>query len=185
MRHRLWFLPLLALPFVLTACAAPWMAASRPRGTVVLRSPSCHCRFTYPAAWYFTPGNGDSSLPILGLTNYDASSADHVPIPATFADIGISWQSDPIGQLYLAATTRHFAPGQGHHLKVSGWPATSYGHWTAPRAQGGIYVEHIYVFVPWYQRDYDVWFDAAIPRLHRVFDGVVSSLTIVPPGAVP
>src|SRR5947199_99430 len=99
--------------------------------------------------------------PPLGLTSYHASSADHAPIPTTFATIGVDWQSDPLGQLYLAATTRHFSPWPGHRLTVAGWPATSYAHWTAPPAQGGIYVEHVYFFVPWYQRDYDLWLQAA------------------------
>ncbi len=195
--HKMgWFLrrgwpipPLLLLPPLLTACALPWTPARH--GLVVLRSPACHCRFTYPAAWYFQPSNGDTSRPILGLSSYDASSADHVPIPATFADVGINWQSDPTGQLYLAATTRSFSHDQARRLTVSSWPATSYTHWTAPRSQGGVYQEHVYVFVPWYQRDYDIWFDASsphaadIPRLHRVFEQVVRSITIVPPNAVP
>ena len=191
-RCRLWILPALLalLPLLVTGCAEP-EAARRPRGDVVLRSPSCHCRFPYPAAWYFQPANGDPSRPLLGITSYDASSADHVPIPTTFANIGVDWQSDPLGQLYLAATTRHFSPWPGHRLTVSGWPATSYAHWTAPPAQGGVYVEHVYFFVPWYQRDYDLWFQAANPPshdiapLHRVFAHLLRTLTIVPPNAVP
>ena len=178
------------LPLLVTGCAAPW-AAGRPRGEAVLHSPSCHCRFTYPAAWYFQPSNGDPSRPLLGITSYDASSADHAPIPTTFANIGIDWQSDPLGQLYLAATTRHFSPWPGHRLTVAGRPATSYTHWPAPPAQGGVYVQHVYLFVPWYQRDYDLWFQAANPPgrdiapLHRVFDRVLRSLKIVPPNAMP
>lgn len=188
-RRGLSFLALLLLPSLLTACAIP-VAPSR-HGALVLRSPSCHCRFTYPASWYFQASNGDTSRPILGLSSYDASSADHAPIPATFADVGINWQSDPTGQLYLAAATRNFSHDQARRLTVSSWPATAVAHWTAPRAQGGVYQEHVYVFVPWYQRDYDIWFDAGSPRLadisrlHRTFQQVVRSLTIVPPNAVP
>jgi hypothetical protein len=52
-------------------------------------------------------------------------------------------------------------------------------------------VEHVYFFVPWYQRDYDLSFQAANPPghdiapLHRVFAHLLRRLTIVPPNAVP
>jgi hypothetical protein len=178
------------LSLMVSGCAAPW-AAGRVRGDVVLHSPSCHCRFAYPATWHFAPANGDTSQPEFGLYSYDATSAAHAPIPRTFANIGIDWQSDPLGQLYVAATTRRFSPWPGQRLTVSGWPATSYAHWTAPPSQGGVYLEHVYFFVPWYQRDYDLWFQAANPpgrdvsRLHRVFVQVLRSMTIVPPNAIP
>lgn len=182
---------LLALVSLMMAgCAAPW-ASSPPQGEAVLRSPMCHCRFAYPAAWYASASNGDSSRPTLGLDSYDTSSATNAPAPASFASIGIDWQSDPIGQLYLVATTHHFSPWPAHHLTVSGWPATAFAHWTAPPSQGGIYVKHVYLFVPWYQRDYDLWLQATNPpghdvsALQRVFTRVLRSLTIVPPNAVP
>jgi hypothetical protein len=177
------------LPTLLAGCALPW--ASQPHGELVVHSPNCHCRFSYPATWYFTSGNNDSSKPALGIDSFDSNSADHAPIPTTFASIGIDWQADPIGQLYLAATTHRFSPWPGRHLTVSGWPGTTYSHWTAPRNQGGLYVEHFYVFVPWYQRDYDFWLEVADPagtslaRLHRVFDRVLQSMTLVLPDATP
>ncbi len=180
---------LAVLPLLLSGCRLPWAAPSP--ALTVLRSPTCHCRFTYPGSWHFAPSNGDYSRPTLGLASYDTDSADHAPVPATYAVIGIDWQSDPIGQLYLVATTHRFTPWPAHALTVAGWPATSYAHWTAPPAQGGVYVEHVYFFMPWYQRDYDIWFQAANPpdsdvsALHRVFTQVLRSLVIVPPNAVP
>jgi hypothetical protein len=157
----------------------------------MVRSPQCHCRFSYPAVWHFAPSNGDPSQPTLGLANYDTSSADHVPVPRAFALIGIDWLSDPVGQLYLATTTRHVAGASPHHLLVSGRLATAYGYWTASPAHDGVYVEHVYLFVPWYQRDYDISFEAANPptanvtALHHVFEQVLRSLTIVPPNVLP
>lgn len=189
-RRRIVSLALAALLCAaLSGCAAlPW-AAARPRGERLLKSPGCHCRVTYPAAWFASAANGDSSEPALGLHSYDESSADHAPIPARYADIGIDWQDDPMGQLYLATTTSHISPLAAQHLTVSGWPATAYAQWTAPPAQGGIYQQHIYLFVPWYQRDYDISFSAANPPgnditgLRNIFMQVVHSLVIVPPTA--
>ncbi len=180
---------LVLFPLLLAGCAVPW--APPAHGQIVLRSPECHCRFTYPAAWYFAPANGDASVPTLSLANYDTSSADHVPVPRTFALIGVAWLNDPLGQLYLAAATRHLSSGQERHLVISGRAATSFGAWTAPPAQGGVYVEHVYLFVPWYQRDYDFSFQAANPptndvsALRRVFVQVLRSMVIVPPNALP
>lgn len=181
---------LASLSLVEAGCHVPW-AAGAPQGEAVLRSPACHCRFAYPASWYLSASNGDPGKPILGLSNYDDSGESTAPVPRTFTNIGIDWQSDPIGQLYLVATTHRFSPWPGHRLTVSGWPATSYAHWTAPPSRGGIYVEHVYVFIPWYQRDYDIWLQAANPpgggvsSAHRVFDRVLRSLTIVLPNSVP
>lgn len=180
----------LLLPLLLAGCAAPW-AAQPQSGMVVRHSPECRCRFAYPAAWSFAPSNGDASAPTLGLASYDASSADHVPVPRVFAIIGIDWLSDPLGQLYLATTTRHFSGGSGRRVIVSGRAATAYGAWTAPPALGGVYREHVYLFVPWYQRDYDFSLEAANPpsddvrALRRVFAQVLSSVTIVPPNVLP
>lgn len=182
--------PLAVLALLLAGCAVPW-SAPPVHGNLVLRSPECHCRFTYPASWRFAAANGDPSTPTLSLASYDTSSADHVPVPRTFAIIGIDWRDDPLGQLYLATTTRHLSGGKGRSVVVSGRSATLYSSWTAPPAQGGVYVEHIYLFVPWYQRDYDLSFQAANPpsndvrALHSVFASVVHSLTIVPPNALP
>jgi len=183
--------PLLAaLALLLGGCALPWNTI-RPAGEAIVRSPACHCRFSYPAAWYTSSANGDSSLPILGLNSYDTSSGSHAAVPSRYADIGIDWQSDPTGQLYLTATTSHFSTLPGRRLTVSGWPATAYATWTAPPAQGGIYMEHVYVFVPWYQRDYDLWLQAANPpgndvsAPRRVFTRLLRTLVIVPPNAVP
>lgn len=181
---------LAALALLLGGCALPWDTA-RPGGEAILRSPACHCRFTYPAAWYTSSANGDASLPILGVNSYDTSSGSHAAVPSSYAGIGIDWQSDPVGQLYLTATTHHFSSLPRRRLTVSGWPASAYAAWTAPPAQGGVYMEHVYVFVPWYQRDYDLWFQAANPpsndvsALRRVFARVLRTLTIVPPNAVP
>lgn len=190
-RHGHILIGALLLSLALSGCAAlPW-AAARPHGVQLLRSPGCHCRLRYPGAWFATAANGDSSEPALGLHSYDASSADHVPIPTRYADIGIDWQDDPTGQLYLAATTRRFSPLPAQHLTVAGWPATAFAHWTAPPARGGVYALHVYIFVPWYQRNYDLSFTAANPpghditALRQVFLRVLRSLVIVPPNATP
>lgn len=181
---------LAALSVLLAGCALPWDRA-RPSGEAVMRSPECHCRYRYPAAWYFTPSNGDPARPILGLDSFDASDTDHVSIPTTFASVGVDWQSDPIGQLYLAATTQHFSPWPAQHLTVSGWSATAYAHWTAAPSRGGVYQEHVYLFVPWYQRLYDIWLQAANPPGNDIssqrgaFERLLRSMTIVPPNAVP
>lgn len=190
-RHALLALaPLAVLALSLAGCAAPW-PVPLAHGNLVLRSPDCHCRFTYPASWRFAAANGDPSTPTLSVASYDTSSADHVPVPHTFAIIGIDWRDDPLGQLYLATTTRRLSGGNERHVVVSGRSATLYSSWTAPHAQGGVYVEHIYLFVPWYQRDYDLSFQAANPpsndvrALHSVFAAVVHSLAIVAPNALP
>src|SRR5579871_6333950 len=56
---------LAVLPLLLSGCRLPWAAPSP--ALTVLRSPTCHCRFTYPGSWHFAPSNGDYSRPTLGL----------------------------------------------------------------------------------------------------------------------
>src|SRR5581483_9316094 len=76
--------PLLAaLALLLGGCALPWNTI-RPAGEAIVRSPACHCRFSYPAAWYTSSANGDSSLPILGLNSYDTSSGSHAAVPSRY-----------------------------------------------------------------------------------------------------
>lgn len=187
-----WLLVMAAglLALGLSGCAVLPSSVARARGDQVLRSPGCQCRMSYPASWGATAANGDSSEPALGLHSYDASSSDHAPIPARFADVGINWLNDATGQLYLAATTGRFATG-AHHLTVSGWPATSFAHWTASPRAGGVFEQHVYLFVPWYQRDYDISFRAANPPsgdiapLQRIFARMLHSFVVVPPNAVP
>ncbi len=177
------------LALLLAGCSVPW--AGRPRGEAVLHSLTCHCRLIYPASWWTTGNPGDPSRPMVGLDSFDSLDADHAPIPATYASIGIDWQSDPIGQLYLTMTMRDTSSEPARHLTVSGWPATAYAHWTAPLSDGGYYEEHVYFFVPWYQRLYDVWLHAANPPGHdvsaqiRVFQRVLSTFTVVLPTATP
>ncbi len=173
---------------LLSGCAPlPWQTRTAARD-VLKRSPHCPCSFSYPASWYFEAANGDTSKPQLAVHSYNDSSAAHVPIPTRFADIDIDWHPDPIGQLYLAATTRHLSaqPEQVERLTVSHYPATSYAYWTAPPAGGGVYEQHIYLWVPEYQQDYDLSLLAANPpgrdvaRERAVFAAIVRSLVIGP-----
>jgi hypothetical protein len=177
------------LTLLLAGCSVPW--AGRPRGEAVLHSLTCHCHLIYPASWWTTGNPGDPSRPMVGLDSFDSLDADHAPIPSRYASIGIDWQNDPIGQFYLAITTSRFSPEPAQHLTVSGWPATAYAHWTAPPSDGGYYEVHVYFFVPWYQRLYDVWLHAASPPGHdvsaqsRSFKRVLGTFTVVPPTATP
>jgi len=171
----------------LGGCAPPWETRVAT-GDVLKWSPSCPCTFSYPASWYYEASDGDTSKSQLAVHSYNSSSAAHAPIPTRFADVGIDWHSDPTGQLYLAATTRHFSPlpEQVARLTVSGYPAMSYAHWTAPPSEGGVYEEHVYLWAPEYQQDYDISLMAANPpgrdvaRERAVFDRIVRSLVIAP-----
>ncbi len=173
---------------LLSGCAPlPWQTRVAT-GNVLKISPNCPCRFSYPVSWYFSAADGDASKPQLAVHSYNDSSAAHAPIPTRFADVGIDAHPDPTGQLYLAATTRHFSPipEQVRRLVVSDRPAVSYAHWTAPPSEGGIYEEHIYLWAPELQQDYDISLLAANPpgqdisRERAVFDGIVRSLVIGP-----
>lgn len=174
---------------LLSGCASlPWRTPVAT-GSVLLQSPGCACRFVYPASWFYEAANGDASKSNLAVHSYNDSSAAHVPIPTHFADIGIDWLPDPTGQLYLAATTRHFSPMPGEqakHLVVSNRPAMSFSYWTARPSGGGIFEEHVYVWVPEYQRDYDISLLAANPPSddvahdRAVFAKLVHSLVIGP-----
>jgi len=165
----------------------PWRTRAAT-GDALVKSPGCPCRFSYPASWYFSAANGDSSMPQLAVHSYNDSSAAHAPIPTRFADVGIDWHPDPTGQLYLAATTRHFSPlpEQVERLVVAGRPAMSYAHWTAPPSEGGVYEQHVYVWAPEEQLDYDISLMATNPpgrdvaRERAIFDRIVGSLVIGP-----
>ncbi len=187
-RHTAFFTLFVIVAILLSGCAPlPWQTRTAT-GDTLKRSPHCPCSFSYPTSWYFEAANGDTSKPQLAVHSYNDSSAAHIPIPTRFADIGIDWHPDPTGQLYLAATTRHLAaqPEQVERLTVSGYPATSYAYWTAPPADGGVYEQHIYLWVPEYQLDYDLSLLAANPpgrdvaRERAVFDAIVRSLVIGP-----
>ena len=172
----------------LGGCAPlPWQTRAAT-GDVLKISPGCPCRFSYPASWYYSDAGGDTSKPQLAVHSYNDSSAAHAPIPTRFADVGIDWRPDSTGQLYLAATSRHFAPlpEQVERLVVSGFQAMSYAHWTAPPSEGGVYEEHIYFWAPQYQQDYDLSLLAANPpgrdvaRERAIFRRIVGSLVIGP-----
>jgi hypothetical protein len=154
-------------------------------------SPACQCRFSYPAAWYFRTAIGDTSQPQLALHSYDDANTDHRPVPTRFADIGIDWHPDPHGHLYQALTAPHALslPGLAERrvpLVVAGFPAVSYASWTAPPSEGGIYEQHVYLWVPAYDRDYDLSLMAGNPPgrdvagERAVFARVLRSLVIGP-----
>lgn len=187
--HRGTLIALFALIVILlSGCAPlPWEARAAA-GDVLKVSQGCPCRFSYPASWYYSASDGDTSKSRLAVHNYNDSSAAHAPIPTRFADVGIDWHPDPTGQLYLAATTRHFAPipEQATRLVVSNRDAMSYAHWTAPPSEGGVYEEHIYLWAPELQLDYDISLMAANPPSRDIaaeratFYKIVRSLVIGP-----
>ncbi len=168
----------------------PSVSCSASPGLASLCSPTCPCRLSYPASWSFQDARGDASKPAFGLYSYDDVSADHATIPARYASIGVDWQPDPAGQLYLATTTRNFGGVSGRPLTVSGYPAMSYAYWTDRPADGGVYQQHVYVYVPANQRDYDLSFTASPPSANvvsaqRIFARTLRSLVIVRPGMAP
>jgi len=173
-------------------CAPPpGQTARPPTGDRRAVSPACQCRFSYPAAWYFRTAIGDTSQPQLALHSYDDANTDHRPVPTRFADIGLDWHPDPGGHLYQALTAPHALslPRLAEHrapLVVAGFPAVSYAHWTAPPSEGGIYEQHVYLWAPAYDRDYDLSLMAGNPpgrdvaRARAVFTRVLRSLVIGP-----
>ena len=173
-----------AAVLVVTAVAMFPRQASSPQGLVTKESTSCPCTFSYPASWFFEAGAPDQSKASLGLHNYDGTSAAHLPIPTRFADIGINWLCDPGGVLYRATVRARYSPFPARRLVVAGYPAVSYAHWTAAVADGGVYEQQVYLYVPEYARDYNISLLTGNPpgrdiaAMQQVFHNVIASLHI-------
>ena len=158
-------------------------------GDVLAVSSPCQCRFRYPAAWFLRTAIGDTSQPQLALHSYNDAALDHLPVPTRSADIGLDWRPDPDGLLYRAISAPHAVSLSGlaerrTSLVVSGLPAVSYAHWTGAPSAGGVYEQHVYLWAPASQRDYDLSLLAGNPpgrdvaRARAVFARVLRSLII-------